>query len=128
MRLKYTHFTTKSHNSYIYLSAQMTASAGMRRAVLELNLSSGQLEAEAEAEAEESHRVLEADMELLLVSLYCCLGLAGLLANLALIAVILGKIHECPPADLPLVRGQPASALAFLQLSEVILYASSHDG
>ena len=126
MRLKYTHFTTKSHNSYIYLSAQMTASAGMRRAVLELNLSSGQLE--AEAEAEESHRVLEADMELLLVSLYCCLGLAGLLANLALIAVILGKIHECPPADLPLVRGQPASALAFLQLSEVILYASSHDG
>ena len=126
MRLKYTHFTTKSHNSYIYLSAQMTASAGMRVAVLELNLSSGQLE--AEAEAEESHRVLEADMELLLVSLYCCLGLAGLLANLALIAVILGKIHECPPADLPLVRGQPASALAFLQLSEVILYASSHDG
>ena len=126
MRLKYTHFTTKSHNSYIYLSAQMTASAGMRRAVLELNLSSGQLE--AEAEAEESHRVLEADMELLLVSLYCCLGLAGLLANLALIAVILGKIHECPPADLPLVRGQPASALAFLQLSEDILYASSHDG
>ena len=124
MRLKYTHFTTKSHNSYIYLSAQMTASAGMRRAVLELNLSSGQLE----AEGEESHRVLEADMELLLVSLYCCLGLAGLLANLALIAVILGKIHECPPADLPLVRGQPASALAFLQLSEVILYASSHDG
>ena len=126
MRLKYTHFTTKSHNSYIYLSAQMTASAGMRVAVLELNLSSGQLE--AEAEAEESHRVLEADMELLLVSLYCCLGLAGLLANLALIAVILGKIHECPPADLPLVRGQPASALAFLQLSEDILYASSHDG
>ena len=107
------------------LSAQMTASAGMRRAVLELNLSSGQLE--AEAEGEESHRVLEADMELLLVSLYCCLGLAGLLANLALIAVILGKIHECPPADLPLVRGQPASALAFLQLSEDILYASSHD-
>ena len=126
MRLKYTHFTTKSHNSYTYLSAQMTASAGMRVAVLELNLSSGQLE--AEAEAEESHRVLEADMELLLVSLYCCLGLAGLLANLALIAVILGKIHECPPADLPLVRGQPASALAFLQLSEDILYASSHDG
>ena len=104
----------------------MTASAGMRVAVLELNLSSGQLE--AVAEAEESHRVLEADMELLLVSLYCCLGLAGLLANLALIAVILGKIHECPPADLPLVRGQPASALAFLQLSEDILYASSHDG
>ena len=104
----------------------MTASAGMRVAVLELNLSSGQLE--AEAEGEESHRVLEADMELLLVSLYCCLGLAGLLANLALIAVILGKIHECPPADLPLVRGQPASALAFLQLSEDILYASSHDG
>ena len=124
MRLKYTNFTTKSQQ--LYLSAQMTASAGMRRAVLELNLSSGQLE--AEAEAEESHRVLEADMELLLVSLYCCLGLAGLLANLALIAVILGKIHECPPADLPLVRGQPASALAFLQLSEDILYASSHDG
>ena len=65
----------------------------MRRAVLELNLSWGQLE----AGGEESHRVLEPDMELVLGSLYCCLGLAGLLANLALIAVILGEIHECPP-------------------------------
>ena len=38
-----------------------------------------------------SHKVLTSNMEVTLVVLYSCLGVAGLLSNVALIAVILGK-------------------------------------
>ena len=44
-----------------------------------------------EEDEEDSHKVLSSNMEVTLVVLYSCLGVAGLLSNVALIAVILGE-------------------------------------
>ena len=45
-------------------------------------------------QGEVSHKVLSSDMELSLVFLYSFIGMSGLVSNIALIAIILGKFYS----------------------------------